>query len=209
MIECNICTYGQFDFNFDRHVPPNRSLLRGQRNKPVAFCSCIPWEEHLFFRSFCFEHQSLVPNFSCKMVAVPFEYKMCHKGASHTKVLQGKSTSNGRWCTAGPDGNQRLLEAWMDNGPIGKEFFLTVAPMIAFKLQVQSVTADGLVLVRSNGAEHQVWFARPKGDRLLLSADIVAPQTDDGEVWCGIRRLSGELIWHDVQLVLLVYVFFW
>ena len=24
----------------------------------------------------------------------------------------------------------------------------------------------------------------------------------------GIRRLSGELIWHDVQLVVLVYVFF-
>ena len=135
---------------------------------------------------------------------------MCHKGASHTRVLQGKSIASNRgWCKAGPDGNQRLLQAWMDNGPIGKEFFLTVAPMIAFKLQVQSVTAEGLVLVRANGAEHQVWFARPKGDRLLLSADIVAPQTDDGEVWCGIRRLSGELMWHDVQLVVFGICFFW
>ena len=58
---------------------------------------------------------------------------MCHKGASHTKVLQGKSASNGGWCKAGPDGNQRLLEAWMDNGPIGKEFFLTVCANDSFQ----------------------------------------------------------------------------
>ena len=142
------------------------------------------------------------------MALVPFEYKLCTKGASHTKVLEGKSTCKSGWYPAGPDGNQRLLEMWMDNGLIGKEFFRTVAPMIAYKLKVQAVTAQGLVLVRSNeAADHQVWFARPKGDRLLFFADINKSEQEDGKVWCGIRRLSGEVIWEDVQLVVLVNVF--
>ena len=91
-----------------------------------------------------------------------FEYRLCHKSAPHVSMM--KSFGNKEWQKCGPEGSFRMSQTWIDAGPLYKEQFLTIAPMMAYKLLLERVTPFGMVFSRVSGKmpEH-VFLVRPVG----------------------------------------------
>lgn len=126
-----------------------------------------------------------------------FEWKACRKGASHSRVLQSSSKY---WSSCGPEGNFRMLKTWFDAGPVKTQFFLTVSPMVAFKLQLEDITPLGMVFSRASAVHSekgcdQVWFCRPKGQAKFFTADLNFDEKPD-EVKVTLMQMSGESV-HD------------
>eukprot|EP00435_Cladocopium_sp_Y103_P003964 s2915_g1.t1 len=92
-----------------------------------------------------------------------------------------------------PEGGFRMLQTWIDAGPLGKEQFLTVAPMVAYKLVLEKVTPFGMVFGRASGkmSEH-VFLVRPIGTLKPYSADVVPKE--DGSIQVTLTLLSGDIV---------------
>ena len=72
-----------------------------------------------------------------------WEYKFTSR-ANMKKVYQ---TERG-WSRLGPTGSDRVEHAY-ENGHIGEEFFLTLAPMLAYRVRMVFVDSFGAVMVRA------------------------------------------------------------
>ena len=133
------------------------------------------------------------------MDAVPrWEFKLCRR--EHAKsALCNRSPARVRrsWETLGREGSARMGHAW-DNCSTIAEFFVTVAPMISWKLKVVAVHDEGLVLCRSNKYAHSMpcFVARPvefKRVIVQVGMDLVEKEhPGDQEYSLDMRLLSGK-----------------
>lgn len=164
---------------------------------PLSMISPLEFKDPIVFWPSSFIAFWIVQGFLLAST-MQFEWRVCRKGASHSQVL-GQSTSK-YWSNCGPEGNLRMLQTWFDAGPQGKQFFLTVSPMCAYKLQLEDITPLGMVFSRASGGKfeqhrQEVWFCRLKGMTKCFTVDLNFDEKP-GEVKVTLLQLSGDSV-HD------------
>lgn len=164
---------------------------------PLSMISPLEFKDPIVFWPSSFIAFWIVQRFLLAST-MQFEWRVCRKGASHSRVL-GQSASK-YWSNCGPEGNLRMLQTWFDAGPQGKQFFLTVSPMCAYKLQLEDITPLGMVFSRASGGKfeqhrQEVWFCRPKGMTKCFTVDLNFDEKP-GEVKVTLLQLSGDSV-HD------------
>ncbi|CAL1150938.1 unnamed protein product [Cladocopium goreaui] len=123
------------------------------------------------------------------MAMIPMEYKLVSKNSNVGKVF----AANGpRWRRCGPEGNQRMVRCWLNGGPPGTTFYLTVAAMVAYKLELVKIDHAGMVFRRCSGKMLDYRFVvRPCGLLRPLSVDLARSGTS---IHCRVTALSADLV---------------
>ena len=86
-------------------------------------------------------------------------------------LTQAFSVSSG-WSKLGSEANERVLSCFQGNEQLGHRFFVTLAPMSAFKFRLEETTAQGIVAIREKTRE--VMLAKPvRGP--LITVDLTSP----------------------------------
>lgn len=99
------------------------------------------------------------------------EYKIARADADMKRVL-GATTQLG-WTRCGPEGGTRMMKSYMDAGPIGRTHFLTVNPMVAYKLELIRILPAGLIYKRCSGKMPDwVFAARPRGTVKVFNVEL-------------------------------------
>lgn len=129
------------------------------------------------------------------MAMIPMEYKVVSKNTNVGKVF----AANGpRWRRCGLEGNQRMVRCWLNGGPPGTTFYLTVAPMVAFKLELVKIDHAGMVFRRCSGKmPDKVCVVRPCGLLRPFSVDLARCGTS---IHCKVTALSADLVLDKLYL---------
>ena len=129
------------------------------------------------------------------MAMIPMEYKMVSKNTNVGKVF----AANGpRWRRCGLEGNQRMVRCWLNGGPPGTTFYLTVAAMVAYKLELVKIDHAGMVFRRCSGKMLDYRFVvRPCGLLRPLSVDLARSGTS---IHCRVTALSADLVLDKLYL---------
>ena len=129
------------------------------------------------------------------MAMIPMEYKLVSKNSNVGKVF----AANGpRWRRCGPEGNQRMVRCWLNGGPPGTTFYLTVAAMVAYKLELVKIDHAGMVFRRCSGKMPDYRFVvRPCGLLRPLSVDLARSGTS---IHCSVTALSADLVLDKLYL---------
>ena len=87
-----------------------------------------------------------------------------------------------------------MVQTYFNGGPIGCTFFLTVGPMMAYKLELLKITPAGMVFRRCSGKmPDKVFVVRPRGV-LLRPVQVELTRSDPGKIHCAVTALSGDLL---------------
>ena len=86
-------------------------------------------------------------------------------------LTQAFSVSSG-WSKLGNEANERVLSCFQGNEQLGHRFFVTLAPMSAFKFRLEETTAQGIVAIKEKTRE--VMLAKPvRGP--VINVDLTPP----------------------------------
>ena len=127
---------------------------------------------------------------------MPMEYKLVKARSSHSKILE--SSNEKGWCRCGPEGGFRMMRCWFNGGPPGTTFFLTVRPMISYKLELTKILETGMVFKRAND--------KMRGHRFLVRAcgQLKPFNIELGvagkKIRCSATVLSGDLAFEKLYL---------